>query len=275
MNRTKILFGIAVLTFSILACNTTSQPMQQAATQLVATAAQLTSMPPTVPAVQVTVPNRPTYTPLPTETIGPTDTTAPTDTPEPTITSTPAPQPIEITGKGSKVVDIKKWNGPAVVHLVYKGSSNFIVDPYGADGKETGFMGLANEIGSYDGWKPLDFGTFGQEELTTRIQIQSSGNWTITICPLTIQYLKVANVPGTYQGKGDELVFLKGGTPDLATFDFKGDANFMVDAYTSDGDTNNIVNEIGVYNGQVIIPNNTIIFVVTANAPWTVEITSK
>jgi hypothetical protein len=277
MRQIKILLPILILITAMLACSSSSQNMQEAVTQLVATAVQVTAgnLPSTQPPIQVTVPNRPTYTIRPTDTVGPTNTPSPSETPEPTFTATPAPQPIELKGKGSKVVDVQKWDGPAIVHLVYKGSSNFIVTPFDANGETTGFMGLANEIGNYDGWKPLDFGLFGQNELTTRLQIKSSGDWTITICPLTIEYLKIADVPGTYQGKGDEVVFLKGGTPDLATFDYKGKSNFIVETYSSEGDIDGIVNEIGVYNGQVIVPNDTIIFVVTASGPWTVEITSK
>jgi hypothetical protein len=263
---------LAALILTTLACGSSTASMQQAVTQISGASTQAQhsgDMPTQAPPVQVQVTDRPTYTPAPT------NTTGPTDTPEPTFTPTPAPQPIELTGTGSKVINLSKWNGPAVVHLVYKGSRNFMVDSLDADGENTSFMGMVNEIGAYDGWKPLDFGMWGKEVLTTRFQIQSSGEWTITVYPLELQYLKTAQVPGTYEGKGDEVVLLQGGQADVATFDYKGERNFMVDAISTDGSQDGIVNEIGAYNGQVVMPKESTLIVVTASGPWTVEFTAK
>jgi hypothetical protein len=260
MKRAKFFLGLVFLALLILGCGS-STTLQQAITKsagitVVATVGNQANTAPTVAA--------------PVDTAASTAIIGPTNTPEPTVTPTPAPKPLEFTGKGSKVVEVTKWSGPAIIHMVYTGSSNFAVQNFDADGNNIDL--LANEIGNYDGWKPMDF---KEDEATTRLQVEGTGTWTITVYPLDTQYMKIAQVPGTYQGKGDEVVYLQGGTPDTATFTYTGKRNFAVLSYTADGSEDLLVNEIDAYEGQIILSKGTVLLIVESSGPYSIEITAK
>lgn len=94
-----------------------------------------------------------------------------------TTTTAPAPPPIHYDGFGDSVVDVvPAVTKPAVAHIVYEGARNFIVESYSPAGGKIAL--LINEIGAYDGYRPLAFlpnGTVGQ------LSIESSGPWSIDI----------------------------------------------------------------------------------------------
>jgi hypothetical protein len=119
---------------------------------------------------------------------------------------------IILTGSGDSVVDVSKWDGPAILDITYTGGSNFIVWSYGSDGERIDL--LVNTIGAYRGKRPIDFRS---DEHTVRFEIKSSGSWEIWVLPL--EYITQFNIPGTYEGTGDDVIALVGGTPDLLTAD--------------------------------------------------------
>jgi hypothetical protein len=211
-------------------------------------------------------------TPVLTATAAATDTPQATDTPEATLTpaaTATTEQPIILKGSGDSVVDANKWTGPALVHAEYHGGDNFVVENYDDSGQQIDL--LVNTIGSYDGYVPLDF---LDTEHTTRFQIQASGPWTLTIEPFTD--IPVQTVPGTIQGKGDQVYILRGGTPDL----LKADAshardNFIVVAYSQIAGRDLVINDIAPYSGTVIIPSDTFILVINATGSWSIEVTAK
>lgn len=126
-----------------------------------------------------------------------------------------------------------------------------------------------NIIGQYEGTRPLDF---LDEQQTVRFQIESSGQWGIEVLPL-LQGRK-AEVPGTLEGKGDDVVFLAGETPDLLKIDATtAQSNFVVWGYGNRRDL--LVNEIAPYDGVVVAGGNTIVLVIEAEGNWSIEITSK
>jgi hypothetical protein len=210
----------------------------------------------------------PTNTSAPTNTPAPTRTPRPTSTPKPTLTPTPVPSPLEFTGSGDQIVEVDKGDWPGTIHCVYNGGSNFVVINHDADGNTIDL--LVNTIGKYEGTRILD----GREgDHTTRLEVKASGDWAITIYPLAPEYVRTMTVPGTYSSTGDDVVVLTGGTPDLATFDHQGTSNFVVMAYGTGVDL--LVNEIGNYHGQVIIPKDTVLFEVRADGTWTAEVTAK
>ena len=221
---------------------------------------------------------RATETPLPTFT--PTDTPKPTETPKPTFTPTNTPKPTNtlpptktpapptFKGKGDSVVNFNNFYSVAIVHITGNAESSFFaVSNYGSDGKQIDL--LVNTTEPYDGVRPLDF---RNDEHTTRFQVQSSGNWTIQVFPLTgaVQL----NVPGTIKGRGDDVLILTGKTPDLAKIrgntrkDFFAVTGYADRAYL-------LVNTLSLYEGTVILDPETVAIEVQATGDWTIELTNR
>ena len=81
-------------------------------------------------------------------------------------------------------------------------------------------------------------------------------------------------VPGIYNGVGDQVVFLTGKTPDLAIV--KGNASGRYFAVLAYGDRKNLlVNTTDPYQGTVIVPQKTMIVEVIAIGNWSIEVTAK
>jgi hypothetical protein len=76
--------------------------------------------------------------------------------------------PIRLNGRGDDVVSFEKPNVPAVIHMTHQGSSNFAVINYDSSGEKIDL--LVNEIGRYDGVRPLDFGS---DEWSDRLEINA------------------------------------------------------------------------------------------------------
>jgi len=58
-------------------------------------------------------------------------------------------------------------------------------------------------------------------------------------------------------GKGDQVVMLSGASSGATTIKNKGHGNFSVTAYGPDGEyLDLLVNEIGSYSGEVLLPDN-------------------
>lgn len=188
----------------------------------------------------------------------------------PSTRSTAAPitfSAIRLNGRGDDVVSLEKPDVPAILHLTHQGSSNFVVINYDANGETIDL--LVNEIGRYDGVRPLDFAV---GESTDRLEIQADGSWTAVVEPVTAA--KSVAVPNSgYDGRGDAVLRLTGSDPDTATFSHGGDSNFVVQAY---GNTRHLlVNEIGDYNGTVIVPRDTVVLEVIADGRWHMVVTGR
>jgi len=202
-----------------------------------------------------------TKTLIPTET----NTPIPSDTPVPTQ----VPEPVIFEGSGDDIVDIGKiWttNFGAVAFLHIVGPSvydNFIVYSYDMDGNKIDL--LVNTIGYYNGYLLL-------LSPVSRLEISSGGAWTVEALPFIPEYTHFLEVPGTYNGNGDDVILLKG-SPDLAKFDATEYDNFIVYSHTSFGRKDLLINEIGPYSGTKILPNTTFILEVKASGAWSVEIT--
>jgi len=271
MKNFALIIAIAVLAYG---CAPSQNSIQTAIAQ---TQSAWTATPSLTPTSLAT--STPTYTSTPSLT--PTITDTPTITPTFTITSTPTKTPLPsktptatanpflYTGKGDQVLDITKPDPskPAIMKINYSGGSNFAVQNYDAQGNQIDL--LVNVIGSYKGTVPLDF---LENESTTRLQITSSGNWTIEILPIT--EMRRETIPGQITGLGDDVVYLNGTNPDLLKVDASSaQDNFVVWSYGSR--RNLLVNEIAPYTGTVIMPNDTTILVIQATGKWSLEVTTK
>lgn len=215
----------------------------------------------------------PTDTPAPSNTLRPTATQAPTRTPRPTLmpsltpSASATPTPVVFSGSGDAVVDVDKNDDAMIVRITYSGGRNFVAWNYDANGEQIDL--LVNSIGSYQGVVPIDF-LLG--ERTARLQVESSGDWTIELLPVTAA--RVERVPSTFTGAGDDIVILDGADPDLLNIDASASkGNFVIWAYGDDRDL--LVNEIAPYTGTVIVGRGVVLFVIKAGGPWTIEITAR
>jgi hypothetical protein len=222
---------------------------------------------------EFTAPPIPTYNPLPTNTPTPTDTPipAPTDTPAPTNTPLPptaTPAPIVLTGNGDSIVDFDNPYETAIVHIIGNASSRFFaVKNYGSDGNLMDL--LVNTADPYDGVRPLDF---GNGEHTTRFEVNASGEWRIEVLPITSA--RVLTVPGIIEGKGDDVIILKGATPDLAKIKGNGESRFFaVKSYGKHSDL--LVNTTDPYEGTAIVSGDTVVLEIQAEGSWSIEIIAK
>lgn len=187
-----------------------------------------------------------------------------------TVRPTSAPvrfDPIRLTGRGDDVVRLDKPDVPAIITLTHNGSSNFVVTNYDGGGNRIDL--LVNEIGTYNGTRPLDFDA---AELTERLEIQADGNWTVVVEPITAA-TSVRVPTSNTSGQGDSVLILSGGSPDTADISHSGESNFVVQAYGSSSRL--LVNEIGAYSGTVIVPRDTLVLEIVADGRWQLAITGQ
>ncbi len=141
------------------------------------------------------------------------------------------------------------WTGIGLLKITNKGSSNFAVWTYDESGDKDL---IVNTIGAYSGTHPLNFMKADQ---INRIQIKSSGSWTVEMDPVTSMFIHSMEVPGQSTGKGDDVVWLTGGEiPDIARIVHVGESNFAV--WTLGDYKDLIVNEIGAYTGETVIDSD-------------------
>lgn len=200
-------------------------------------------------------------TPQQAETSQQTQPSVEVQTPEPE-NLTPAPDGVvgsSGSGYGDDVVtDIQIPDETYVyrVHFTNTGERNFIVYSFDADGEEEL---LVNEIGAFDSYVPL----IGEAPYT--FEVQSDGSWTYSVEAIT------ATDETSFAGTGDTVTQIFPVTPGAWEFTHTGEHNFIIHLYTL-GEKENLVNEIGVYQGKSIVrvPDGTIGYLeVQADGSWT------
>lgn len=210
----------------------------------------------------------PTELPEPTRTPQPTKTKIPTLTPRPTPVPTELPDPVIVSGSGDSIVDAENPYGAAIVHITGNaGSHHFAVMNYDTNGNQIDL--LVNTTDPYEGVRPLDFRA---DEHTTRFEVKATGEWQIEILP--IKFANSLSVPGTYEGSGDDVLLLLGGTPDLAKV--KGNAgahHFAILSYGKYSDL--LVNTTDVYEGTVLLSSDVVALEIDAEGSWSIQVTSK
>ena len=171
--------------------------------------------------------------------------------------------PISKAGSGSTVIKLPAGVKTGLVTMTYKGSSNFIVGVLDSTNQSTGDS-LANEIGSWRGSAVFGLQSFGSDP--AKIQIETSGSWTIKIAPIsTAPEIKF---PAAAKGTG---VYLFVGEASDWTLTHSGSSNFIVYEVGTDGTANNLVNEIGKYKGTVAAQPGPALITVQADGAWTIR----
>ena len=163
------------------------------------------------------------------------------------------------------MLKINKGSDPMAVTIKSGGSSNFVVWNLDSSGNKIDL--LVNTIGSYSGTRLID-ALQGQQ--TAALQIQADGNWSVTLKPLAL--LRVWDGTGSWTGKGDDLVVIQSGAftgLDSVQITNSGQSNFVVWA---DGDTKNLlVNEIGNYSGEQLMPAGTVLLEIQSDGAWSLH----
>lgn len=201
-----------------------------------------------------------TTTESPTTTLGTTTTAAPTTTVPPTTSTTLPPgwEPFTMEGSGDDFFEYSiPFDDLAVLKITHSGSSNFTVWSYTSANHRIDL--LVNEIGSYEGYRPVNF-LVGEE--VGFLEVGTSGSWSITATYL----FDLEQQVGKAAGSGPDVVIVNLASPALAiTHD--GDSNFSVKAWTTD-DRDLLVNEIGKYSGTVRVQPGMVIFDIEADGNW-------
>jgi hypothetical protein len=210
--------------------------------------------------------NRPSHTSVATTATKAATTTEPatTTTQSPATTTTLSPAPVVLSGSGDSVLDIRKPSGDpgeaVAVHAVYNGDASFAITPL--DASLQNGASIVNTIGHYDGVIALDF---EQGSVTTKLKVQSSGPFTITLEPLATR----PRFSSTVAGHGDDVIIYTG-SAGTATLTHDGKANFVVDLDSATGQ-HTLVNKTGAFRGQAAVDGAGVV-VIRADGNWTISI---
>jgi hypothetical protein len=188
------------------------------------------------------------------------------DTPAPADSAPAAFTPIELSGHGNKVAKFKiPEDAPGIAVITNKGgSSNFTVEALDSSGGTNAL--LVNVIGAYSGTRLFDAGS---GEHSVAFKIESDGNWTVRIQPVT----SAPSWDGASQrkGKGDAVIQVSPAVSGLTTAVIKhsGEENFVVTTYGPDG-SDLIVNDIGAFSGEQQLADGTFLIEIEADGGWSI-----
>jgi hypothetical protein len=80
--------------------------------------------------------------------------------------------------------------------------------------------------------------------------------------------------PGTNSGHGPAVLLVpKGALSGLSTYMFAhtGHGNFIVKAFGSDSGETLLVNEIGRFSGEEVVPSDTAVITIGADGDWSIK----
>lgn len=164
--------------------------------------------------------------------------------PTPAPPATPEPPLVQTSGKGDKVVTFDAHGTPSVATFTHKGADNFAVVSY--VGTERDDL-LVNTIGAYVGTVYVNAGV-------DTFEITADGNWTVDAKPVT--EAKLWHGLARYKGRGDQVLILRNAANKSMQIDATGESNFAIVAYDINGERLDLlVNEIGAYSGEVLLPD--------------------
>ncbi|MGW4408522.1 hypothetical protein ACWEJ6_31115 [Nonomuraea sp. NPDC004702] len=182
-----------------------------------------------------------------------------TPTPSPTPT---AVKPRTYRGVGDKVIKVRETEDILLATLTHQGTSNFIVNPLDPGGAEQAT--IVNEIGNYRGTILVNE---ENGKVLRGFKIKADGAWTLTLKPLVMaRQWTNARV----SGRGDDVLLLSPASSGLTTVkvNHSGSSNFIVHSY-SEGSGEGLINEIGSYRGEVLLPDGTLLVTIQADGRWT------
>lgn len=188
----------------------------------------------------------------------PTPTAVPTPSPGPTPLATLTP--IERSGMGNKIVRLELPDKIVIATATHRGEENFVVWALDAAGEQQDL--LVNTIGRYAGTVLV-----GLQAAPAAFQVEADGAWTITV--KDVFAAREWDPAGAVEGSADDVIRLSEEVSGFTTVNIahSGDENFVVWAYTA-SDRDLLVNEIGQYAGEHVLPSGTFLIVVEADGDW-------
>jgi hypothetical protein len=169
--------------------------------------------------------------------------------------------PINLSGPGAKVARFEIPEAAAAIATIsHRGSSNFAVTSLNASGGTNEL--LVNEIGNYAGTVLFDV-----VDHSVAFEIEADGPWRIEIKPISAA--RAWNPSQKLIGKGADVLLVSPHSSGLVTLDLThdGESNFAVTSYTADS-RDLLVNKIGQFAGQVLLPDGTLFLQVEADGSW-------
>lgn len=173
------------------------------------------------------------------------------------------------SGTGDDVVEISKPSDGLPALLMVSGNRegrHFAVIARDESGSRLG--ALVNTTEPYIGIVPIDLPPTSSSSL---LEVSATGSWQIQIYP--IGAAQQVTVPGTFEGEGDNVLWIEG-DPSRATIQGNADSrHFAVIAYDGNGTPLGAqVNTTDPYAGTVIIPGQTLLLQVSAVGSWSIDI---
>lgn len=173
--------------------------------------------------------------------------------------------PVEYSGTGSFVQDLAiPADQPAIAEIVHNGASNFVV--WGLDSKLSQSDLLVNHIGVYSGTVLINRGfSFSPTDIKS-LEIDADGVWSAKVSPATT----AKPFKKRYSGTGDFVLRYEGKRSKIKV-SHDGSSNFVITTFDSKGLYSElVVNEIGNYQGTVILPSDAYI-VINADGNWSIS----
>lgn len=181
--------------------------------------------------------------------------------------SAPTFAAIRLSGTGDKVAKFEiPADAPAIAVITSKGAGNFSVESLAADGSQNEL--LVNTTGAYSGTVLFDLGT---GEHSVAFKVGAKGAWTIEVKPIITA--RVWDTSTKLTGKGDDVALVSPPAAGLTSISVTGagKGNFVVQTYSLDGTSTLLVNEIGVYSGQVQLPDQSALVQVNSDGAWSID----
>jgi hypothetical protein len=187
---------------------------------------------------------------------------APKATPTPKVT--PIPANVSYTGTGDSVVKIALPDGAGSAGFAtinYTGGDNFTVWSLDSSLQQQDLM--VNTIGSYSGTVLFNL---AQGSDAQQLQLTASGPWTVTLESIR----SLPDFTGTTASGTGDAVLVYRGNAGAATIQSSGRDNFVVWEYGNQ--SNLLVNEIGAYNGTVVMGAGPALVEVESDGPWNIAV---
>jgi hypothetical protein len=206
----------------------------------------------------------------------PTTTSAPAATgtvdgpkgqPEGTSAAPDLPGDKTYTGSGDKVIKVTLTGDYVhIARITSEAGGYFSIKSLDGHGKMLDI--LVSHVGVYSGTVLMDIDD--DEGDIKALEISADGAWRLDIGPLD----KAPQFTGSASGKGDAVLVVPSGTLNgLATakMTHKGKSNFIVKAHGGPY-PDLLVNAIGNYDGEVVLPEETTVIEIIADGSWTIKV---
>ncbi len=196
-------------------------------------------------------------------------------TPIPSLTiavPTPIPAVIKKSGSNTGYVLVPEMvPGYRFVGITNSGDTAFAV--FGSDAAGNKQHVFVNTTGAYSGWHLI-----AGELVIPRFDVVSNGDWTIELRPDVKDAVPLITAPTGYHGEGDVVLAVYCGTahkPDVADFNYGGEASFAVYATSKTGERTELVNQQGPFQGQLVMPSRLVFLEIYTTGGWDMNMTEK